>query len=220
MKVRLVAELQLQQDGAVVGSAKLSLFIEGNWNFTDPVNVLEVEYMLSGSFQDFTTCGELQPYRMTSDTTKNIYYFATDNNAVNLDLLRDCTADNVTRTVLAQQPIVFNNHSAVNITLTFPSFRESLAYDPNFALLLGFTSGSWTPCNALFGWILPVAFIGGAVVVVLVVVVLSYSKHIRPIILGTEGTRIQALRDFVNENQLSPNSDMNVLKQKSANETA
>jgi hypothetical protein len=102
----------------------------------------------------------------------------------------------------------FNNDTAVNVTVRFPTFKMSLVYDPNFAVLLGYTgSGS---CDPLLTWILPASFLGGAAAIILVVLALSYLPVVRPVILGAEGTRVHNLREFIGENRLRPGSMVNI----------
>ena len=171
--IALTTALGLQAGETTLANAEFSLSIDGDWKFDDPTNTLDVDLIVRGVFHDFDDCGKTRQYRVQHGSEQDVYHFGSDaSTAASVTIVRQCLADSVTREVGTRTPVFFDNNTAVNITMRFPSFNSSLYYDPNFALLLGFTGSR--SCNSLLAWILPASFIAGAAAIILLVIVSSF----------------------------------------------
>lgn len=177
--IALTVTLGLQARSKSLTNAKFSLSVDGDWKFEDPKNTLDVDLIVRGAFHNMSHCGKTRQFRIHQNSEDTVYRFGADSSTgTSVSILRNCVADSVTRTVSSGSPVVFDNNTAVNITIRFPSFKSSLYYDPNFALLLGFT-GDWS-CDPLLTWILPAAFLGGAALIVLLVILIYRPRRTRP----------------------------------------
>lgn len=209
IKISLSTVLGLHNDSETVATAKFSLSVDGDWKFEQSSNILEADFVVQAALESIQDCGKNQKYQLDSSSVQDVYHFgSTGSTAVSLGILRSCVADGVQRSTSTLTPVFNDNNTAVNVTIRFPSFNSSLYYDPNFALLLGFTGSS---CNQLLTWILPAAFLGGAAVIIVLVIMASYLPIVQPLILGPEGSRIHNLREFVSNNHLGLGSDLNIV---------
>ena len=167
ISVALTTVLTLQNNSKSVAAAKFSLSIDGDWQFSKTSNKLEADFTMHASFRDIESCGKSTKYRLESNDKEEMYHFGSDqSNAVVLTILRGCVADGVHQDTSTLPPMFFNNDTAVNVTVRFPTFKMSLVYDPDFAVLLGYT-GSWS-CDPLLTWILLASFLGGAPIIIVV----------------------------------------------------
>lgn len=179
--------------------AKFSLAVEG-WPFARPSNRLRADFFAAADFTAQVKCGQAENYEVTVGADELSYRFYTRNRtAMSLGLLRYCFADSQRRSVDIDEP-VFSTDGVVTLSLYFSSFESSLDYDPNFALLLGFSAPS--SCGALLSWVLPASFLAGAAVFVALFIALSYITPVQRLIFGSEGFRVKTLRQFIKDNNI------------------
>lgn len=182
---------------------KLSIFLEGLWQFNRSQNTLHIDFSLRGAFES-DQCGV--SYRTVSQTKNQsvVELYAPNGTTVRFSFLRYCFIDDspVLQPMDVENPRISNG--SATFELIFPSFVDQLAYDPSFAVLLGdLFSGACS--NPLLSWILPSAFLIGAAVIIIFVIILGSTPWLRPFVLGSEGLRVYKLRTIVNHQVLEEN---------------
>ena len=183
-------------------ATKFSIGIEGNWNFSKSQNQLHLDWMVesqqklvSDTTSSSSSCNNSAVQLIQSDDAYTVSYFTVNGTKVELSLSSLCALDRLIDPALVKirtNDII--NNTLINVTLIFPSFRNSLEYDPSLAMLIGSMSGSGS-CSSVLDWILPVSFIAAAIVVCIIfIIAVLYYTPFTILFLGSEGYRIQMLR--------------------------
>lgn len=175
---------------------KFSVNITGAWGFLDESNTLEVGFVVKSPVRTRKECDTSQNWKSTESTESSetfLVYLANDT-ATKLKFIKSSIIDQQPVPVKIKDPVFFANMSGWTTTIVYPSFKESLHYDPSFGLLLGYSNGH---CNPLLSWILPVSFIGGAAAIIAIFLVLSYIPLTRKYIVGSKAYQIHSVRSEI-----------------------
>ena len=193
-------ELQNPYSWEAQTSLKLSILVEGDWQFNHSQNTLHVDFVITGQFES-GECGDM--YKVFNETSSEVVYevYGPNSTRSHLTFLTFCFTDHntISQKVIISPPLI--NSRNARFELVYPSFERRLDYDPSMAVLLGALTSSFGHCGTnLLGWILPAAFLAGAGLIILLVIIVGSTPCLHRYVLGEEGDRVRHLRTYVSKN--------------------